>query len=90
MCPTVLLLIQVQPRYWLPWARWVSGLATKSSYPDTYIASISSIVYSRAIPVLAEVDQTFNLDPADVEAKINPRTKAIIAVHMMGNPARLD
>ena len=56
----------------------------------TYIASISSIVYSRAIPVLAEVDQTFNLDPADVEAKITPRTKAIIAVHMMGNPARLD
>ena len=56
----------------------------------TYIASISAIVYSRAIPVLAEVDQTFNLDPADVEAKITPRTKAIIAVHMMGNPARLD
>ena len=56
----------------------------------TFIASISSIVYSRAVPVLAEVDQTFNLDPADVEAKITPRTKAIIAVHLMGNPARLD
>ncbi len=56
----------------------------------TFIASLSSIVYSRAIPVLAEVDRTFNLDPHDVEAKITPRTKAIMAVHMMGNPARLD
>jgi dTDP-4-amino-4,6-dideoxygalactose transaminase len=56
----------------------------------TFIASLSSIVYSRAIPVLAEVDRTFNLDPQDVEAKITPRTRAIMAVHMMGNPARLD
>lgn len=56
----------------------------------TYIASISSIVYARAIPVLAEIDETFNLDPEDVRGKITPHTKAIMAVHMMGNPARLD
>lgn len=56
----------------------------------TYIASISSIVYSKAIPVLAEIDETFNLDPEDVKRKITPHTKAIMAVHMMGNPARLD
>lgn len=56
----------------------------------TYIASISSIVYARAIPVLAEIDETFNLDPEDVEARITPQTRAIMAVHMMGNPARLD
>ncbi len=56
----------------------------------TFIASLSSIIYARAIPVLAEVDRTFNLDPHDVRAKITPRTKAIMAVHMMGNPARLD
>ena len=56
----------------------------------TFIASISSIIYARAVPVLAEVDRTFNLDPKDVEAKITPRTKAIMVVHMMGNPARLD
>jgi dTDP-4-amino-4,6-dideoxygalactose transaminase len=55
----------------------------------TFIASMSSIIYARAIPVLAEVDRTFNLDPEDVKAKISPRTKAIMAVHMMGNPARL-
>ena len=56
----------------------------------TFVASLSSIIYSWAIPVLAEVDRTFNLDPKDVESKIGPRTKAIMAVHMMGNPARMD
>ncbi len=55
----------------------------------TFVASMSSIVFSRAVPVLAEVDRTFNLDPADVEAKITPRTKAIMVVHMTGAPARL-
>ena len=56
----------------------------------TFVASISSIVYTGATPVLAEVDQTFDLDPADVEAKITPRTAAIIVVHMLGGPARMD
>lgn len=56
----------------------------------TYVASISSIVYTGATPVLGEVDDTFNLDPADVAAKITPRTKAILVVHMLGAPARLD
>ena len=55
----------------------------------TFVASISAIVYARAVPVLAEVDETFNLDPADVEAKITPRTKAVLVVHMLGAPARL-
>lgn len=55
----------------------------------TYVASISSVVYSGAYPVLAEVDETLNLDPEDVERRITDRTKAILAVHMMGNPARL-
>jgi dTDP-4-amino-4,6-dideoxygalactose transaminase len=56
----------------------------------TYIASIASIIWARAVPILAEVDRTLNLDPADVRRKITPRTKAIMAVHMLGNPARLD
>ena len=56
----------------------------------TFVASISAIVYARATPVLAEVDDSFNLDPADVEARITPRTRAIIVVHMLGAPARLD
>jgi dTDP-4-amino-4,6-dideoxygalactose transaminase len=56
----------------------------------TFVASLSSIVHSRAVPVLAEIDRTFNLDPDDVRAKITSRTRAIMVVHMMGNPARLD
>jgi len=56
----------------------------------TFIASISSVIYARAIPILAEVDHSLNLDPADVRRKITPRTKAILAVHMLGNPARLN
>lgn len=56
----------------------------------TFIASISAVAYAGAVPVLAEIDRTFNLDPADVEQKITARTKAIMAVHLMGNPARMD
>ena len=56
----------------------------------TFIASMSSIVFARATPVLAEIDETLNLDPHDVEARIGPRTKAIMAVHMLGNPARMS
>lgn len=56
----------------------------------TFIASLSSIIWARAVPILAEVDKTLNLDPTDVRRKITPRTKAIMAVHMLGNPARLE
>ena len=56
----------------------------------TFIASISSIIIARAVPVLAEVDDSLTLDPADVEKKITPRTKAIMAVHMLGNACNLD
>lgn len=56
----------------------------------TFIASIASIIYARAVPILGEIDRTFNLDPADVEQKITPRTKAIMPVHLMGNLARMD
>lgn len=56
----------------------------------TFVASMSAVVYARARPVPAEIDGSFNLDPDDVEARIGPRTRAIIAVHMLGNPARLS
>jgi len=56
----------------------------------TFIASISSIIVARAVPVLAEVDESLTLDIKDVESKITPRTKAIMAVHMLGNPCDLE
>jgi dTDP-4-amino-4,6-dideoxygalactose transaminase len=56
----------------------------------TFIASITSIIYSRAVPVLAEVDESLTLDPEDVKNRITPRTRAIMLVHMLGNPGRID
>jgi len=56
----------------------------------TFIASISTIIMSRAIPVLAEIDDSLTLDPNDVERKITNKTKAIMAVHMLGNPCQMD
>ena len=56
----------------------------------TFIASISSIMLSNAVPVLCEVDESLTMDPADIEKRITPKTKAILPVHMLGNPADLD
>jgi dTDP-4-amino-4,6-dideoxygalactose transaminase len=56
----------------------------------TFIASMTSVIFNNAVPVLAEVDSSLTLDPADVEAKITPHTRAILAVHMIGNPCDLD
>jgi dTDP-4-amino-4,6-dideoxygalactose transaminase len=56
----------------------------------TFVASMSAIVYAGATPVLAEIDDTYNLDARDVEARITGKTKAILAVHMLGAPCNLD
>jgi dTDP-4-amino-4,6-dideoxygalactose transaminase len=56
----------------------------------TFIASMSSVIFCNAVPVLAEVDESLTLDPADVEKRITPHTRAILPVHMIGNPADLD
>ena len=56
----------------------------------TFIASISTIVLANAIPVLAEVDDSMTIDPTKIEALITDRTKAIMPVHMLGNPCDMD
>lgn len=56
----------------------------------TFIASIASIIMVGAVPVLAEIDESLTMDPADFEKKITPRTKAVLPVHMLGNSADLD
>ncbi len=56
----------------------------------TFIASISAVIMCGAVPVLAEVDESLTLDLADVRSKITPRTKAIVPVHMLGNPCNMD
>jgi len=55
----------------------------------TWIATATAVTFSGGIPVVAEIDSSLTLDPADVEARITPRTKAIAAVHMRGGPCRM-
>ncbi len=56
----------------------------------TFVATYEAVLEVGAIPVMADVDGSLNLDPDDIEAKITPRTKAVIPVHMCGAPARID
>lgn len=59
--------------------------------PYTDFGTISSIIGSRALAVLADLDpQSYQLDPDDVEKKITKNTKAIMPVHMMGMPANME
>lgn len=56
--------------------------------PFTWGASVSCILQNLAIPVFADIDPvTFTLDPASIEAKVTPRTTAIVVVHIFGFPA---
>lgn len=58
--------------------------------PWTSAGSIIGLLLHNCVPVFADIDDTYTLDPADVEAKITPRTRAIIAVHLFGNPCAMD
>lgn len=57
--------------------------------PNSYLASASSIALARATPVFADPLDDMNIDPAAVRKAITSRTKAIIAVHLTGRPARM-
>ena len=58
--------------------------------PWTSGGSLIGVLLHNCVPVFADIDDTYNLDPRDVEAKITPRTRAIIAVHLFGNPCDMD
>jgi len=59
--------------------------------PLTFCATVNAIVHAGATPVLADVDPlTMNIDPAQVEARITPKTKAILPVHFAGRAANMD
>src|SRR5258708_1200406 len=59
--------------------------------PMTFCASVNAIIHPGATPVLADIDPlTMNIDPAEVEARITPRTKAILPVHFAGRPCDMD
>jgi 8-amino-3,8-dideoxy-alpha-D-manno-octulosonate transaminase len=55
-----------------------------------WIATVTSVVNANAIPVLCEVDDSFTMNPKDLEKKITSRTKLIIPVHMAGAPCNME
>jgi dTDP-4-amino-4,6-dideoxygalactose transaminase len=59
--------------------------------PFTFVATVSAIEYAGAKPVLVDIDpETFCIDVAALEAAVTPRTKALIPVHLFGQPADMD
>lgn len=59
--------------------------------PFTFVASVAAVLYAGARPVLVDIDpRSFTLDPAAIEAAVTPRTKAILPVHLYGQPADMD
>ena len=59
--------------------------------PMTFCATVNAIIHAGATPVLADVDpRTMNIDPAEVEARITPKTKAILPVHFAGRSCDME
>ncbi len=56
----------------------------------TFVATWEAVLDAGAVPVFAEIDDTLCLDPDDLEARITPRTRAVIPVHMCGGQARIQ
>lgn len=56
----------------------------------TFVASFEAVLFTGAIPVLADIDETLTLSPAAIEKAITPRTKIIMPVHMCGAMAEMD
>ncbi|ESZ77888.1 DegT/DnrJ/EryC1/StrS family aminotransferase [Mesorhizobium sp. L103C105A0] len=59
--------------------------------PFTFVATVAAIYYTGATPVLVDIDPaTYTIDPALIEAAVTPATKAIIPIHLYGQPADMD
>lgn len=72
----------------------IKALALKGDIittPFTWIATVSAIQWEGCQPVFVDIDpETLNLDPKKIEAKITPRTTAILPVHVFGNPCDVE
>ena len=56
--------------------------------PFTFVATVAAILWTGATPVYVDIDpESYNLDPAKLESALTPRTKAILPVHLFGQPA---
>ncbi len=58
--------------------------------PFTFIASASSVLACGAVPKFVDIDETMNIDPSEIEKNIGPNTKAILAIHMQGQPCDME
>ena len=56
----------------------------------TWYSCYATVIQVGALPVFAEIDESFNIDPNDIERHITPQTRVIMAVHLQGNPADMD
>ncbi len=56
----------------------------------TWHSDCTAVIMAGALPVFAEIDESFNIDPGDIEHRITPQTKLIVAVHLQGVPADLE
>jgi dTDP-4-amino-4,6-dideoxygalactose transaminase len=56
----------------------------------TFVASYSAVIYAGGVPVLTEIDESLDIDPADIEHRLTKKTKAIMPIHMLGNPCDMD
>ena len=52
----------------------------------TFVASYSALIFLGLVPVLAEIDDSLTIDPEEISRRITPKTKAVMPVHMLGNP----
>jgi dTDP-4-amino-4,6-dideoxygalactose transaminase len=55
-----------------------------------WVATVTAVIQNNAVPVLCEVDDSFSMDPIDLERKITRRTKLIAVVHMAGTPCDME
>jgi len=59
--------------------------------PYSFTSSATSVLIQNAIPIFADVNiRTYNIDPNEIKKRITSKTKAIIVVHLLGNPAEMD
>jgi dTDP-4-amino-4,6-dideoxygalactose transaminase len=56
----------------------------------TFVATYSAAAFLGLVPILCEIDESLDIDPTDIERRITPKTRAIMAVHMLGNPCDMD
>jgi dTDP-4-amino-4,6-dideoxygalactose transaminase len=56
----------------------------------TWWSDYTCVVHAGALPVFADIDDTLNIDPKDFERRLTARTKAVIAVHLLGGPCDMD